>query len=89
MNREEINSVMKNVALLSQLGLSVIMPTLLCVALCWYLNTHLNVGLWVYIPGFSFGLLSSFMTAYKFYLSEISKTKKENKKKKVAFNRHD
>ena len=28
------------------------------------------------------------MTAYKFYQNEIQKEKKENKKKKVSFNRH-
>ena len=88
MKRAELNSIVKNVALLGQLGLSVIMPMLICIAACWYLNTHLGVGLWVYILGFFFGLGSSFMTAYKFYLSEIQKEKKENKVKKVSYNRH-
>ena len=64
------------------------MPLLMCIALCWYLTTYHNVGLWVYIPGFFLGLGGSAMTVYKFYLSEISKNKKEEKKS-VSFNRHE
>lgn len=88
MSREELNKIVKNLALITQLGLSFIMPTLLCVWLSWYLNMKKGVGLWIYIPGFILGLGSSFMTAYKFYLSVISKEKKENKDKKVSFNEH-
>lgn len=88
MKRAELNSIVKHVALLGQLGLSVLMPLLLCLAFCWYLNTKHNVGLWIYLIGFFFGIGSSFMTAYKFYQNEIQKEKKENKKKRVSFNRH-
>lgn len=86
--RDVFNSIVKNIALLGQLGLSVIMPLLLCIALCWYLTTRLEVGMWVYIPGFLFGLGSSFMTAYKFYLAQVQKDKKEEKKTRVSFNKH-
>lgn len=88
MKREEFNEIIKNVSLLGQLGLSVIMPLLLCMGACWLLNNRCNVGLWVYIPGFILGIGAGFMTAYKFYLAQIHKEKKENRKKKVAFNRH-
>lgn len=88
MSREELNKIVKNLALITQLGLSFIMPTLLCVWLSWYLNMKKGVGLWIYIPGFILGLGSSFMTAYKFYLSVIAKEKKEKKDKKVSFNEH-
>ena len=88
MKRGELHEIAKHIALLSQLGLSIIMPLLLCIALCWYLTTYHNVGLWVYIPGFFFGLGGSAMTVYKFYLSEIRKSKKEEKKT-VSFNRHE
>lgn len=89
MKREELNSILRNVTLIGQLGLTVMMPMLLCIAFAWYLTSHTGVGLWVYIPAFFFGLGSSFMTAYKFYQSQIQKDKKENKKQKVSFNNHD
>ena len=88
MDHKELNKIVKNLALITQLGLSFIMPTLLCVWLSWYLNVRKGVGLWIYIPGFILGLGSSFMTAYKFYVSVMKKEEKEKKDKKVSFNEH-
>ena len=81
------NDIFKNITLIGQLGLSFIMPTLICVLLCAYLCGRFGVGEWIYIPGFVLGLGSSFMTAYKFYKANVSKDKKEEKKR-VSFNRH-
>lgn len=80
--------IIQQITWFTQLGLSLVMPLLLCILLCVYLTDRKNVGLWVYIPGFFFGLGGSGMTAYKFYLSEVGKSRKEEKKKKVSFNRH-
>ena len=88
MKREELNNIVKHLALLGQLGLSVLMPTLLCLLFCFFLTSRLGVGMWVYILGFFFGFGGSIMTAYKFYLSEIAKNKKDDKEKKVSFNKH-
>lgn len=80
----------QNILMLSQLGLSFIMPLLLCLVLCWLLTDKAGVGGWVYIPGFFFGLGGSFTTAYKFCLVVLKQDKKENesKKKKISFNKH-
>lgn len=88
MKRSEFNEIIKNVAFLGQLGLSLIMPVLLCIALCVFLSNRFGIGTWIYIPGFVFGLGASFMTAYKFYVSETKKSKKEEKKT-VSFNNHE
>ena len=82
--------MLKNITMLTQFGLSFVTPVFLCLALCWWLNIHLGVGAWVYIPGFFFGLGGSFMVAYKLYLKIMEEQKKEDKKKhkKVSFNRH-
>lgn len=88
MGREGLNKVLQNVVFIGQLGLSFIMPILLCIALSWYLNSVKGVGVWIYIPCFIFGIGGSFVTAYKFYLSVMKKEKKEEKKKTVSFNRH-
>lgn len=84
------NDLIKNIALLTQLGLSFITPVLLCLALCWWLMIRFSIGGWIFIPGFFFGLGGSFTVAYKLYLSVVGRQKKENKKKKqkIAFNRH-
>jgi len=84
--------VLSNLALVSQLGLSLIMPLLICLAACWQLCERTGVGGWVFIPGFFLGIGGSGMTGYKFYRSVMSREKrkkeKEEKKERVAFNRH-
>lgn len=75
--------------MLTQLGLSLMMPLLLCLGLCYWLHSSAGAGVWVYIPGFFFGLGGSFSTAYKFYRSVTEREKKKEEKKKVSFNRHD
>ena len=77
-----------NVTMLSQLGLSFITPLLLCLALCWFIISKTGVGVWVYIPGFFFGMGGSATVAYKFYLSINKQQKKKHKKDKIYFNRH-
>ena len=47
-----------------------------------------GVGVWVYIPGFFFGMGGSATVAYKFYLSINKQQKKKHKKDKIYFNRH-
>jgi len=84
------SEIIRNVTMLSQLGLSLITPTLLCLAVCWLIVSRTGVGGWIFIPGFFFGLGGSGTVAYKFYLSINRQQRKENKKRKnkVSFNRH-
>lgn len=85
MNR--FTNVAKRITMIGQLGLSILMPTLLCILLCWYITSKTEVGSWIYILGFVFGMGASFMTAYKFFQAEVMKSKKEQKKR-VSFNSH-
>lgn len=80
----------KNLTMLTQLGLSFITPIFLCLAVCWWLNTYAGLGGWVYIPGFFFGLGGSFTVAYKLYLKVMEDQKRRGRKnpKKSSFNRH-
>lgn len=82
-----INKIMRQVALIGQFGLSLVVPLLMCLFLCWFLTDRFSIGGWIYIPGFIFGLGSSFMTAYKLYISECERSRKD-KDHPAAFNRH-
>ena len=82
------SEILRNVTMLSQLGLSFITPLLLCLALCWFIISKTGVGVWVYIPGFFFGMGGSATVAYKFYLSINKQQKKKHKKDNLYFNRH-
>ncbi len=83
--------ILKQISMLTQFGLSLVTPILMCLALCWLLNTKAGVGGWVYILGFFFGLGGSGTVAWKLYLSQQRKDRKEKKEKKqkISFNRHE
>lgn len=85
---KNVSKTLRNLTLLTQLGLSLIMPILLCILFCWFLTSQFGIGGWIYIIGIIFGLGGSFMTGYKLYLSESAKSKKEAEKQKVNFNSH-
>ena len=75
------SEIIRNVPMLSQLGLSLITPVLICLAVCWLIVSKTGAGGWVYIPGFFFGLGGSGTVAYKFYLSINRQQKKVTDKR--------
>lgn len=81
--------LVKNLTMLTQFGLSLITPTLLCLAISWLLYAKASLGGWIFIPGFFFGLGSSGMVAWKLYVSVTKQEKKEAARKKVSFNQHE
>ena len=85
--KKQMRDALRQLTYLSQLGLSLVVPLLMCVFLCYWLTTRFNIGGWIYIPGFLFGLGSSCMTAWKFYTSVNARNKKD-KKKPPSFNSH-
>ena len=86
MDNKGLKEIFKTLPLVGQLGISLVMPLLLCFLLSYWLVNRFGIGQWVYIIALVFGLGASFMTAYKVYLSSVNKSKKD--KKPVAFNRH-
>lgn len=80
----------RGIALLTQFGLSLVTPLLLCVGICWWLTVRRGAPGWVFIPGFFLGLGGSFATARRLYLSVTQKDKDNRKKKRgISFNSHD
>ncbi|MGN0372531.1 MAG: AtpZ/AtpI family protein [Enterocloster sp.] len=86
--KREWSQVLKQLTWLSQMGLSLAAPLLLCLFLCSWLTSRFSIGGWIYIPGFFFGLGSSFMTAYKIYLVIMKDEHKKKRPVDTAFNEH-
>lgn len=80
--------ISQRLIMIGQLGLSLLMPLLICMGICYLLISKAGIGLWVYIPGFIFGLGASFMTAYKLWLTVSAKEKKKSETEPPAFNLH-
>ena len=81
-------NISQRLIMLGQLGLSLVMPLLICLGVCYLLISKAGLGLWIYLPGFIFGLGGSFMTAYKLWLSVKRKAEKESEDESLAFNKH-
>ncbi len=85
----DFSKIMTQFAMVGQLGLSLVMPLLLCIAACYLLTTKAGWPGWIYIIGFFFGLGGSMMTAYKVYLEVTKKSEgKKRDKEEVSFNKH-
>jgi len=84
---KDFKEITKILPMVGQVGLSIVVPIVLCVLICSWITTKTGVGQWVYIPGFVFGLGAAFMSMYKLYTSNKKKNESE-KKKTVAFNSH-
>ena len=55
------SEILRNITLLGQLGLSLAMPLLLCLAVCWLLIVKGGLSAWIYVPGFILGIGASCM----------------------------
>ena len=92
--RMEVRNVSKLIgqfAMVGQLGLSLLMPLLMCLFACYLLVSKLSLPVWIYIPGFILGLGASMTTAYKVYLSVVQKEEKKKIKRnpnEVYFSKH-
>ena len=87
--RSDFSKIMTQFALVGQLGLSLVMPLLICIFACYMMNTRWGFPGWIYIIGFFFGLGGSMMTAYKVYLETTKKTEgKKRSEKETSFNKH-
>lgn len=79
---------LENLVWVGQLGLSLLMPLVLCLALCWWLNTSVGVGGWVYLPGLLLGLGAGGVNFRDFARRWLKQTQKEQKDRPAGFNRH-
>ena len=78
--------ILKQLSMLTQFALSLVTPLLLCLGICYLLTTKAQVGGWVYIVGFFFGLGGSGTVGWKFYKMVLADQKKKDRGKKPSHN---
>ncbi len=84
------SEIIRNVTMLSQLGLSLITPVLICLAVCWLIVSKTGAGDGFISPVFSLVLEVPGQWHINFIFLLTDSREKENRKKKnkVSFNRH-
>ncbi len=81
------SKVLKGIALVSQIGISIITPPVLMALLGSWLCGKFGIGPWLTLIFIIFGLLASGSTAYSFY-RKFYKEKTEEEKPSVSFREH-
>ncbi|MER2026524.1 MAG: AtpZ/AtpI family protein [Lachnospiraceae bacterium] len=81
-------NISQRLIMLGQLGLSLVMPVLICMGACYLLTSKAGLGLWIFFPGLFFGLGASFMTAYKLWIKVSETERKKGEEEPPAFNSH-
>jgi len=80
----------QSLTMITQVGISLITPLLICLGLCWWLTRRFGIGGWIFIPGFILGIGGSFSAAWKLYQITMRREnrKKEKRKETLSFNEH-
>lgn len=81
--------LLRNLAWLTQLGLSIIAPPVLCIGGCWWLQNRFSLGGWIMALGIVLGLGASVSGAAQFYRMVRRQADKDKKDKPDAFNTHE
>ncbi len=79
----------KYLSWLTQLGVSVAAPPLLCIWICWQLQRRFGLGEWLMILGILFGLGGSISSAAGFYRMTRRQAERGEPEPPPAFNDHE
>lgn len=72
---------------LTQLGLTMLLPLVLCLGGCWWAVGHWGWPLWVYLPVVLLGLAAGAQNFWVFAKEHLKKAEKD-KPRRVGFNTH-
>ena len=81
--------LLRSLTWLTQLGLSIIAPPVLCVGGCWWLQNRFSLGGWIMVLGIVLGLGASVSGAMQFYSTVRRQAGKGEKDRPDAFNTHE
>ena len=72
---------------LTQLGLNLLLPLVLCLGGCWWAVNHWGWPMWVYIPAILLGLAAGAQNFWVFAKEHLKQAQKD-KPRRVGFNSH-
>ena len=82
-----IYRVLEDIVWLTQLGLNMLLPLVLCLMGCWWVVNHWNWPLWIYLPGIGLGLASGAQNFWVFAKEHLNRAQKDQNHR-VGFNSH-
>ena len=79
--------VLEDIVWLTQLGLNMLLPLVLCLLGCWWTVNHWSWPFWVYIPGIALGLASGAQNFWVFAKERLNRAQND-RNHRVGFNSH-
>ena len=84
---ERLYKALEDLVWLTQLGLNILLPLVLCLAGCWWAVDRWNWPEWLFLPAILLGLAAGAQNFWVFAKERLDRTKNETSKR-VGFNHH-
>lgn len=78
---------LEDIVWLTQLGLSMLLPLLMCLGGAWWATSRWGWPMWVYLPGIVLGLAAGAKSFWAFAKERLDRAKQE-RPRRVGFNSH-
>ena len=83
------SKALQNLLWISQLGVSLITPPLVCIWGAYWLQNHFSLGGWIMILGIILGFGAAASSGMAFYRMVLRQAKKKEEKHGKSFNSHE
>lgn len=84
---KEIYAIFEDILWLTQLGLVMLLPLVMCLGGCWWLVNRLGWPMWLYVPAVLLGLAAGGQNFWGFAKQRLRRAQKSSNKR-VGFNTH-
>lgn len=84
---KKMYAALENLVWVTQLGLSLLLPLVCCMALAFWMTVHWGVGGWIFVPAVLLGLATGAATFRRFAQMWLRRIQKEQRPP-AGFNRH-
>lgn len=80
--------VLEDLVWLTQLGLTMLLPLVMCLGGCWWAVTRWGWPMWLYLPAILLGLAAGGQNFWVFARGRLRRAQKDPNRR-VGFNRHE
>ena len=80
--------VLEDLVWLTQLGLTMLLPLVMCLGGCWWAVTRWGWPMWLYLPAVLLGLAAGGQNFWVFARGRLRRTQKDQNRR-VGFNQHE
>lgn len=82
-----IFKALEDLVWLTQLGLDLLLPLVVCLGGCWWAVNHWDWPMWLYLPAILLGLGAGAQNFWRFAKARLKRAKKEAPRR-IGFNTH-